>query len=130
MSVTIAVTVVPQHLELLPGSFVIEQPAADSTVSAAEEGWTVVTNSREGVTRVRPAREGESVDRWVAFYSGGTAHGLDVPGMTVSLLAPLSAASCALYVASTAVADLVFVPQGDQDLAVSALSEAGHIVRT
>ena len=81
---------------------------------AAPDGLAVVRSDPDGT--------------WRALFSGASAHDLDVPGMTVSILAPLSVADVSVFVASTTTADLVLVPEADLERAVSALREAGHTV--
>jgi hypothetical protein len=124
----ITVDVVPQHLTLLDDEYVVEFVSGES-VPFGSDGELAVVRAPDGTTRVRRAGAGAGErERWVAFYSGGTAHGLDTPGMTVSVVAPLSAAGCPIFVASTATADLVLVPLTQRQLAVDALTAAGHTV--
>lgn len=122
----ITVDVVPQHLALLDDEYVVELVSGEA-VPLGSGGEVAVVRAPDGTTRVRRARETDS-ERWLAFYSGGSAHGLDTPGMTVSVVAPLSAAGCPIFVASTATADLVLVPLAQRRLAVDALVGAGHTV--
>ena len=114
---------------MLPERFVVER--GDPAAVASDRG-IVVVRAPEGVTIVRPVRgdrDGEPpADWWVALYGDETGHGLDVPGMLVGLLTPLAAAGIPVFVASTFVADLVFVPEGRTEEAVSALRAAGHTV--
>ncbi|RXZ72916.1 ACT domain-containing protein [Agromyces albus] len=122
----ITVDVVPQHLALLDGEYAVE-PVSGESVPIGSDYELAVVRAPDGTTRVRRASETDR-ERWLAFYSGGTAHGLETPGMTVSVIAPLSAAGCPIFVASTATADLVLVPLTHRQLAVDALIAAGHTV--
>lgn len=123
---TVTIAVVAQRLRVLPGRLVVEAVPREEA-SAAQGTWTVLVGAPEGLTRVREAAPGDD-ECWVALYSDGTAHDLDTPGMTVSVLAPLAAAGCPVFVASTAAADLVLVPADDLPRAVAALRAAGHTV--
>lgn len=115
------VPIVAQHVRRLPGCYLVSGSAqevnADAdrliTVSMADDQTVVEAAGDEG--------------NWVALYTGGTAHDLDTPGMTVSLIAPLSAAGIPIFVASTASADLVLVPLQALQAARSSLIAAGHI---
>lgn len=122
---TISIGVVPQTLRLLDGEFVIEAFVS----SSADQSALVMTHAPDGSTQVRTAQPTDS-EKWVAFFSGDTAHDLDTPGMTVSVVAPLSAAGCAVFVASTATADIVLVPTAARERAIGALRDAGHTVTT
>lgn len=116
-----------QRLRLVPGRFAVEHlPAA----VAPPSGWIAQVRAPEGLTVVREVVEQEAApaDLWRALYSGGTAHGLDQPGMLAALLQPLAAASVPVFVASTYHADLVLVPEADAERAVAALRAAGHTV--
>jgi hypothetical protein len=67
-------------------------------------------------------------ERWSAFYSGDTAHGLDAPGRLAALLTPLAADEVTVFVASTFHADLVLVPAAMLPAAIAALQSAGHVI--
>lgn len=105
--------------------FAIEQlPHAASP----EDDWIVLVRAPEGLTVVRAVRPLDSGERWIGFYSGATAHGLDVPGMLSAIVKPLAEAAIPVFVASTSRADLVLVPQQRKEQAVIVLEEAGHQV--
>ncbi|ETD33256.1 hypothetical protein W823_09155 [Williamsia sp. D3] len=123
---SLTIDIVPQRIALLDGEFKIEHTPPGVEMPGAPDGLMVAT-SPEGTTRVRRA-EPDEADRWLAFYSGGSAHGLDEPGMTVSIAAPLSASGCPIFVVSTAVADVVLVPRVHLGNACAALRSVGHIV--
>ena len=123
---SLTIQIVPQQIVLLEGEYKIEHTPA-GVEAVGEHGDLMVARSPEGTTRVRRAEPDER-DRWLAFYSGGSAHGLDEPGMTVSIAAPLSASGCSIFVVSTAVADVVLVPSAQLDTASAALRSVGHVV--
>ncbi|MEV4571525.1 ACT domain-containing protein [Nonomuraea sp. NPDC049419] len=116
-----------QHLRIVSPEFVIEQlPHAASP----EDDWIVLVRAPEGLTVVRAVRPLESGERWIGFYSGATAHDLDVPGMLLAIIKPLAEAGIPVFVASTSDADLVLVPLEREQQAVTALEEAGHQVQS
>ncbi|MFI6182502.1 ACT domain-containing protein [Nonomuraea sp. NPDC051191] len=116
-----------QHLRIVSPEFAIEQlPHAASP----EDDWIVLVRAPEGLTVVRAVRPLESGERWIGFYSGATAHDLDVPGMLVAITKPLAEAAIPVFVASTFDADLVLVPLQRKQQAVTALEEAGHQVQS
>jgi hypothetical protein len=94
------------------------------------DDWVVLVRGPEGLTVVRAARTPDSGERWIGFYSGATAHGLDVPGMLAAIVNPLAEAAIPVFVASTSHADLVLVPRRRERQAVIALQEAGHQVES
>lgn len=120
------IELVPQKLAILEGEYTVEHTPLGLEAAYAH-GDLMVAHSPEGTTRVRRALPADSA-RWLAFYSGGSAHGLDEPGMTVSGAAPLSSAGCPIFVVSTAIADLVLVPSAQRENAIAALKLAGHTV--
>lgn len=109
---------VPQLLRELPGRFVVER--ADETTD--EVARIEISDDRTVVRRVVP----DAPDGWVALSSEGTPHGLDEPGMTVSLLLPLAEAGIGVFVTSTLSADVVLVAASDLAAARQALVDAGH----
>lgn len=115
-----------QHLRIVSPEFAIERlPHAASP----EDDWIVLVRAPEGLTVVRAVRPLESGERWIGFYSGATAHDLDVPGMLAAIVKPLAEAAIPVFVASTSDADLVLVPLQRKQQAVIALEEAGHQVQ-
>ncbi|RYJ06153.1 MAG: ACT domain-containing protein [Actinomycetales bacterium] len=111
----------PQILRVLPGrhAIVAGRPSQGDEVAA-------FVDAPDDPTTVREARAGE--ETWRAISSHGSAHGLETAGMTASLLVPLAAADVGVFVTSTSRADLVHVAEAQLDLAVTALTEAGHVV--
>lgn len=72
--------------------------------------------------------DNEPDDVWRAFY-GDAAHGLDLPGVLLAVIRPLSESGVPVFVASTYDADLVLVPATQLDRARRLLVAAGHEVR-
>lgn len=124
---SITLAILPQVVEVLPGELVVEHDA-DQNAQAEAEGVVAIVRAPDGTTTICAAVDAD-VERWVALWTGGTAHGLDAPGMTASIAAPLSAASLAVFVVGTATADLVLVAADDRERALTLLSSAGHDVR-
>jgi uncharacterized protein len=120
---------VSQHLHIQPGEYVIESLPQD-TVPPSSADWVALIRVPEGLTIVRhPAGADErSGDRWAAFYSGQSAHGLDLPGMLAAVIDPLAQAALPVFVTSTYHADLVFVPAERRHEAAEILRRAGHMV--
>lgn len=114
-----------QPLRLLPGELVVERggdgpPAGD---------WIALVRAPDGLTVVRPAAPGETpAEPWRAFH-GEAAHDLDLPGMLLAVIRPLSEAGLPVFVASTFDADLVLVPAARVDDAARLLVDAGHEIR-
>lgn len=117
-----------QWLRVLPGLFRVEHHPGEGALPDNAD-WLAVVRAPEGLTLITSASS-EADDTWIAFYSGDTAHGLDVPGMLSALLVPLKEAGLPVFVASTYHADLVLVPDAREDDAVAALRGAGHRVDT
>ena len=120
---------VSQHLRIQPGEYVIEH-LPQGTVPLSSADWLVLVRAPEGLTIVRrPAVSEEPPGgRWVAFYSGQTAHDLDTPGMLAAVVNPLAQTALSVFVASTYHADLVFVPAERRHEATEILRRAGHVV--
>lgn len=120
-------TATPQHLRVLPGSFVVER--AEDEQAALSGPWVSLVRAPEGLTVVREAGAGEEApesELWAALYSGDTAHGLDVPGMLALLLSPLAAGGVPVFVASTFNADLILVPRERLADGAGVLRAVGH----
>ncbi|NRQ34039.1 ACT domain-containing protein [Nonomuraea sp. NN258] len=116
-----------QHLNVLSTVYVVEhQPQA--TLPQNDDWIALVRAPDGGLTVIREARPADSDERWIGFYSGATAHGLDVPGMLAAMVQPLAQAAISVFVASTFHADLVLVPEHSKHQAVTVLREAGHQV--
>lgn len=121
---------VRQHLSIQPGEYVIEH-FPQATIPPSDPAWLALVRAPEGLTVVRHAALAEEPagGRWVAFYSGQAAHGLDVPGMLAAVVDPLAQAALPLFVTSTYHADLVLVPAGLRHEAAAVLRRAGHMVQ-
>lgn len=115
------VPIVTQQLRWLDDEFVV----SDSRTSGDSVLWEV--NASDGPTFVLVAQPGET-DQWSALYGVESAHALDVPGMLVSILIPLAAIDCPVFVASTRAADIVLVPSDRRTDAEDALRFEGHSV--
>jgi uncharacterized protein len=120
---------VSQHLNLQPGEYVIEH-LPQGTVPPSSADWVALVRAPEGLTIVRrlTGTEADSEGRWAAFYSGQTAHDLDLPGMLAAVVNPLGQAAIPGFVTSTYHADLVFVPAERRHEAAGILRRAGHRV--
>ncbi|MFF5448559.1 ACT domain-containing protein [Streptomyces sp. NPDC012888] len=125
----LSVTVVPQHLYVLPDLLWVHRLPVDAAVPVMPgRPWSSVTRARDGLTVVCAGRLPgvEPVSGpWRGLYGAG-AHALDLPGMLASLLVPLAAAGIGVFAASTFDADLVLVPAGEYARARTALEAAGH----
>ncbi len=118
-----------QRLRVLPGRFVAEHLPADAATPDAS--WLSLVRAPDGLTVIRSAHPDglpDAAGRWVALYSGDTAHAPEATGMLGALLVPLAQAGVPVLVASTYVADLVLVPEHRRDDATRALRAAGHHV--
>ena len=113
------------HLRVLPDRFVL---AHDPGATFPEDDeWVALVRAPEGLTVLRHASPfGGDGDRWAGFYAD--PHGLDVPGVLASVIAPLADAGVPVFVASTFHADLVLVPEDRLPAATDALVDAGHAV--
>lgn len=118
-----------QHLHLQAGEYVIEH-LPQGAVAPASADWAALVRAPEGLTVVRRPAVAETAPagRWVAFYSGQTAHSLDLPGMLAAVVNPLAQAAIPVFVTSTYHADLVFVPAERWTEAAGTLRRAGHVV--
>jgi hypothetical protein len=125
VSMKIEIDIVPQRLRVLPGYFVVDGAAGPSSQAATAAVATVF--APDCTTSVRRVEQ-EGPDTWNCLYGDESAHELDVPGMAVSVLAPLAASSISIFVVSTLTADLILVPTTSLDAAVDALRLAGHVV--
>lgn len=123
---SITLAIVPQVVDVLPGELVVEHDA-DPGAHVDADGVVAIVRAPDGTTVIRAAVDAD-VERWVALWTGGTAHGLDAPGMTASIAAPLSAAGLPVFVVGTATADLVLVAADDRDRALAVLADAGHSI--
>ncbi|MBF6331766.1 ACT domain-containing protein [Nocardia transvalensis] len=113
-----------QRLHTVPSRFVVEH-LPNSTFPEDDE-WIALVRAPEGLTVVREAPPWEDGQRWVGFYGGADAYGLEAVGRLAAVVGPLAEAGIAVFVASTYHADLVLVPEQRLQEASDVLTEAGH----
>lgn len=123
------------RLRPLSDEYVIARLAADDPVpvgldrAAPAGAYVSITRTPQELSIVCPAElapEGAEIDGpWVAFYAGGPIP-FGLTGVVTSLVTPLSAAGCPVFVVSTFDGDVVMVPASRRDDAVALLSAAGH----
>jgi len=125
------------ELRAFPDSYVIARFPADSPVPgellAAHPGDAFVSFTRTPqevsiVCPVQLAPAGAELDGpWVGLYAGGPIP-FGLTGVVASLVAPLAAAACPVFVVSTFDGDILMVPASDSGRARSILAAAGHAV--
>jgi hypothetical protein len=118
-----------QHVRVQPGEYVIVHlPRGTEPPSATN--WLALIRAPEGLTIVRSATSSDeaAVERWTAFYSGQTAHDLDIPGMLAAVVNPLAQAGLPVFVTSTYHADMILVPTERVHEAAEVLRRAGHAI--
>jgi hypothetical protein len=123
------------ELHPLTGDYVIARLPADASVpgklldSAASDGYVSVTRTPQElsiVCRAELAPAGAEIDGpWSALYAGGPIP-FGLTGVVTSLVAPLSAAGCPVFVVSTFDGDILMVPSADAERARMLLEQAGH----
>ncbi|TPW74044.1 ACT domain-containing protein [Schumannella soli] len=91
------------------------------SITRTERELSIVTS-----TAIAPDAPAHRRDAgWVGWYvSGEIPFGLT--GVVASLVQPLAAASCPVFVVSTFDSDLLLVPSASRDLAEATLRDAGH----
>lgn len=112
-----------QTLRVLEGRFVLER-ASDAGGVAAAAGSLAVVLGPDGGAAVR--REDTAEDAWAALWNGDEPHDPQSTGMLSAVVAPLAAGELPVWVASSFDGDLVLVPAGRLDEAVTVLRHAGH----
>ena len=116
------------RLAVLDGEYRLEH-LADARAVPADDAWVALVRAPDGLTIVRDAEAGTpAADRWAAFWDRDAGHGLDVPGLLLSVIAPLARAGVPVFVTSTFHADVVLVPAARREDAAAALAGAGHEV--
>ncbi|GAA2573028.1 ACT domain-containing protein [Actinomadura fulvescens] len=110
----------------MPSQFMVEH--VPNATFPEDDEWIALVRAPEGLTVIREAAPYSDAARWVGFYGGASAHGLDVPGMLAAIVGPLGDAGISVFVASTYHADLVLVPERRLAEATAVLKEAGHEV--
>lgn len=126
------------ELHTLPGDYVIARLPATAEVPAAftapvpGAGFVSVTRTPQELSLVCPAAlapaDTETDGPWAAVYAAGPMP-FGLTGVVTSLVAPLSAAGCPVFVVSTFDGDILLVPSKDYARACGLLLEAGHTLR-
>jgi hypothetical protein len=125
------------ELRPLPGDYVIARLPADSDVPSKllgplpRGGYVSITRTPQELSIVclsdlAPA-DAQIDGTWRALYASGPIP-FGLTGVVTSLVAPLSAAGCAVFVVSTFDGDVLMVQSADHERARSLLAEAGHRV--
>ncbi|MFK4763123.1 ACT domain-containing protein [Microbacterium sp. ZW T5_45] len=130
-------TTLSMELQQLAGEYVIARfPAATDSARVLEEafaagGFVAVSRTPQELTVVCTSGldlPGAEVDGpWVALYASGPMP-FGLTGVVASLVSPLSAVNCAVFVVSTFDGDVLMVPVADASRARGALLEAGHVL--
>jgi hypothetical protein len=125
------------ELHALPGNYVVARlPAAadvprDLLDRPSSGGYVSVTRTVQELSIVCLAEDapaGAEIDGpWRAVYARGPIP-FGLTGVVTSLVAPLSAAGCAVFVVSTFDGDVLMVQSADHERARILLAEAGHIL--
>ena len=123
------------HLRPLVGDYVVARLPATAPVPAtllspaAGGGFVSVTRTPQELSIVCPADAapaGATIDgTWSALYAGGPIP-FGLTGVVTSLVAPLSAAGCPVFVVSTFDGDVLMVPSSLGAQARELLIAAGH----
>jgi hypothetical protein len=123
------------ELHTLPGDYVIARLRATAAVprelldASPGDGYVSVTRTPQElsiVCRAEHAPAGAEIDGpWSALYAGGPIP-FGLTGVVTSLVAPLSAAGCPVFVVSTFDGDILMVPSAEMEGARVLLAQAGH----
>lgn len=123
------------ELRPLSGDYVIVRLPATADVPSAllgalpSGGYVSITRTPQELSIVclsEHAPAGAEVDgTWRALYASGPIP-FGLTGVVTSLVAPLSAAGCAVFVVSTFDGDVLMVQSVDHERAQILLKEAGH----
>ena len=123
------------ELHPLPGDYVIARLPATARVPEVllslppTEGYVSITRTPQElsiVCRAESAPADAEIDGpWRALYAGGLIP-FGLTGVVTSLVAPLSAAGCPVFVVSTFDGDVLMVQSADYGRARELLGEAGH----
>jgi hypothetical protein len=123
------------ELHPLPGDYVVARLPATAHVPSTlldappNGGYVSITRTPQELSVVcfsenAPA-DAEIDGPWRALYASGPIP-FGLTGVVASLVAPLSAAGCAVFVVSTFDGDVLMVQSPDLERARKRLSEAGH----
>ena len=125
------------ELRLLTGDYVIARLPATADVPSLllgappNGGYVSITRTPQELSVVCVAEtapvEAEIDGPWRALYASGPIP-FGLTGVVTSLVAPLSAAGCAVFVVSTFDGDVLMVQSADLERARTLLNEAGHIL--
>lgn len=125
------------RLQPLPDEYVVARFPASTDLSSvlaevfATGAFVSVSRTPQELSIVCPsgsAPAGAELDGpWTAFYAGGPMP-FELTGVVTSLVSPLSAVGCPVFVVSTFDGDVLMVPSADADRARAALSGAGHVL--
>jgi hypothetical protein len=123
------------ELHSLPGDYVIARLAATAPVPStllippSNGGYVSITRTPQELSIVclsDLAPADAAIDGiWRALYASGPIP-FGLTGVVTSLVAPLSAAECAVFVVSTFDGDVLMVQSADLERARTLLQEAGH----
>lgn len=124
-------------LQRLPGDYVVARFPASSDVRSllvdviGKGSFVSITRTPQEVSIVCPAGAippgAEIEGPWAALYAGGPIP-FGLTGVVTSLVSPLSAIGCPVFVVSTYDGDVLMFPRPDADRAEIALTEAGHVL--
>ncbi|WP_314094612.1 ACT domain-containing protein [Microbacterium foliorum] len=127
----------PVTLQRLPGEYVVARFPVSSDVRSllvdviGEGSFVSITRTPQEISIVCPADsappDAEIDGPWAALYVGGPIP-FGLTGVVTSLVSPLSAIGCPVFVVSTYDGDVLMVPRGDADRAEEALTNAGHLL--
>ena len=125
-------------LHVLAGDYVIARLAPTAQVPAGlmapapMDGFVSVTRTPQELSIVCPAAlapAGAEIDGiWNALYASGPIP-FGLTGVVTSLVAPLSAEGCPVFVVSTFDGDVLMVPSSQYGQARELLRAAGHTLR-
>ncbi|GGE96970.1 ACT domain-containing protein [Mycetocola zhadangensis] len=123
------------ELHPLTGDYVIARLPASAQVPdellrhSPGDGYVSITRTPQELSIVclsEQAPASAKIDgTWKALYASGPIP-FGLTGVVTSLVAPLSAAGCAVFVTSTFDGDVLMVQSADSDRARTLLKEAGH----
>ena len=123
------------ELRPLPGDYVIARLPATARVpitllsAPPSGGYVSITRTPQELSIVclseHAPDEAEIDGTWRALYASGPIP-FGLTGVVTSLVAPLSAAGCAVFVISTFDGDVLMVQSADHERARILLTEAGH----
>ena len=126
------------QLRQLAGEYVVARfppasPVPDVILQAHPDADLFsITRTPQELSIVCPAElalaDAEIDGTWSALYVGGPIP-FGLTGVVTSLVAPLSAAGCPVFVLSTYDGDVLMVPSTDRDRAGDLLIAAGHALR-